>query len=263
MAIEIATYGPKIGPCNICGDVATLTEDHTPPKGWQRPTQVEIRHISSHLGSGPPTKQVRRSQNGIKYRTLCGRCNSGLLGSRYDPKLISLATELSLYLRTGMHFGSQITLLAQPQAIMRSVLGHIAAQGVGRYQKGPKTGAFRDYLLNESLPLPDGIFIYYWVYPHRPTLVVRDAAYVNVAFGQNAFAMWLLKAFPLAFLVAWGDPSCMELAPQSFEPWRTAPFDLEVALPIKLRPLLPAYWPEAPSDNTIIAYGKEAIHGLA
>lgn len=35
MAMPIVK-GPKVGRCNICGEVGPLTEDHVPPKGVTR-----------------------------------------------------------------------------------------------------------------------------------------------------------------------------------------------------------------------------------
>jgi len=146
---------------------------------------------------------------------------------------------------------------------MRSVLGHVAAQGVDRYKKGPLTEAVRDYILDESLPLPEGLSIFYWAYPHSAHVMVRDAAIMNVAPSAKPFAMWLLKFFPLAFMIAWDEPHGMEFTPHSFESWRSLPFSYRAELPLTLRPTIPAYWPEAPTDNTLIMYGQEAIHAVA
>lgn len=261
MRQRIATYGPKNGQCNICGVFGALTEDHTPPKGWQRPTQVELRHIAGHLGSEKPKGGMRSSQNGIKYRTLCSDCNNKLLGAKYDPHLISFANEVGLYLRSPMLLPAEVVIEVRPQPLMRSVLGHIAAQGVGRYQKGPLTEAFREYILDENLPLPDGLNIFYWAYPYKPTILIRDASYVHLPKGQNSILLWILKAFPLAFLVTWDRPDGLEHVPHCLAPWRKVDFQEIVKLPLKLRPLVPAYWPEAPTKSTLLAYGREAIYG--
>jgi len=68
---RILTRGPKVGVCNICGTEVRLTEDHTPPKGCVRVTQVEMKGIVELLAAELPGKRRRVSQNGVKYRTLC------------------------------------------------------------------------------------------------------------------------------------------------------------------------------------------------
>jgi hypothetical protein len=255
----IATRGPKVGRCNICGEAGPLTEDHTPPKGCLKPTQVEIRHISSLLSTEVSRTRGRRSQNGVKYRTLCHRCNNTLLGAKYDPAFIAFVNAIAQLLTTSLVLPRVVSLRGQPQAILRSLIGHIAAQGVDRYLKGPLTEPIRDYILDETKPFPDGLCAYYWAYPHTPYVLVRDAAFLDIPSG-NPFAIWLLKFFPVAFLITWGEPAYLEYTPHSFEPWRTCPFSYEDDLPVTVRPSLPAFWPEAPSDRTILLYGQEAIH---
>lgn len=260
MSILIATFGPKIGTCNICGEHGPLTEDHTPPKGCLKPTQVEVRHISSHLGSGPPRSRGRKSQNGVKYRTLCARCNNLLLGHRYDPHFISFVNAVGAAMKSSLYLPPILNIRGRPQAILRSLLGHLAAQGVDRYLKGPMTEPVRDYILNEAKPFPPGLTAYYWVYPYKSHIMVRDAAYMNISGGHEPFTIWLLKFFPIAFMVAWDTPNGLEFGPQSFEPWRSADYAEETQIPIALRPVIPAFWPEAPTNSTIVMYGQEAIH---
>ena len=47
----ISTKGPTHGICNICGATGKLTEDHTPPKGSIKITQVELFPILNHLNN--------------------------------------------------------------------------------------------------------------------------------------------------------------------------------------------------------------------
>lgn len=263
MSIVIATYGPKVGTCNICGTHGPLTEDHTPPKGCLKPTQVEVRHISSHFGSGPPTGKARKSQNGVKYRTLCARCNNTLLGHKYDPHFIDFVNEIGHALKSSLYLPPVIQIRAEPQAILRSLLGHLAAQGVDRYRKGPLTESIRDYILDTSLPFPDGLSAFYWAYPHKPQVMVRDAAYLNITGGHQPFVLWLLKFFPVAFMVTWGEPTGLMYEPQNFNPWRHVAYGTGVDMPLILRPTAHPYWPEAPSNNNILLYGQEAIHAKA
>lgn len=258
MAILISTRGPKIGQCNMCGDIGTLTEDHTPPKGCLKPTQVELHHIVRLLSDETAPSKGRFSQNGVKYRTLCHRCNNTLLGTKYDPAFISFVNSVGTVLRSSLHLPNAILVQAQPQAILRSLIGHVSAQGVDRYLKGPLTEPVRDYFLDTSLPLPSGLRVFYWTYPHRPHVMARDAGYLDIPSGHS-FAIWLLKFFPIAFLIVWGEPKGLHYPIHSLDVWRDSPFDTLVDLPITLRPVPPQFWPEAPSDESVLLYGQEAI----
>jgi hypothetical protein len=55
-----------------------------------------------------------------------------------------------------------IRVRGDPQAILRSLIDRLSAQGVGRYLKGPLTTAVRNYFLDKMKPLPDGLWAFYW-----------------------------------------------------------------------------------------------------
>lgn len=259
MTILVNTFGPRLGQCNICGEHGPLTDDHTPPKGCHRPTQVELQHLSYLLSGTTNVPKGRRSQNGVKYRTLCGRCNNSLLGAKYDPHFIEFVNSVALHLRSPIALPSSITIPGRPQAIVRSLLGHLSAQGVDRYLKGPLTEAVRDYFLDDGLPLPSVIRVFYWAYPFRVHVMLRDAAFSHLPTGRH-FPFWLLKFYPLAFLVAWDEPVGLTYPIHSLEPWRSVPIDVVADLPLDLSAIPPLFWPEAPTRESMLMYGQEAIH---
>lgn len=258
MPILIATRGPSHGQCNICGEIGLLTEDHTPPKGCLKPTQVELRHIVQFLSDDATKAKGRFSQNGVKYRTLCKRCNNTYLGAKYDPAFITFVNSISQLLRSPISLPDRLMVQAQPQAIIRSLIGHMSAQGVDRYLKGELTEPLRDFFLDETLPLPENIGVYYWAYPHRPHIMARDAAYLHIPTG-HVFTFWILKFFPIAFLVVWGEPQGLSYPMHSLNAWRASPFNTIADLPIELRSIPPQYWPEAPMDTSVVTYGQEAV----
>lgn len=100
---------------------------------------------------------------------------------------------------------------------------------------------------------------FYWAYPHRPHIMFRDAAYLDIRSGRP-FAFWMLKFFPIAFMIAWDEPTPLDYFVSPFEPWRNIAFDAEVDIPIALRPVPPIYWPEAPTDHSAVMYGQEAVY---
>src|SRR5690606_2194766 len=142
----------------------------------------------------------RLSQNGVKYRTVCHRCNNTLLGAQYDPALIEFVNRVAVVLRSPLQLPKDFAILGRPQAVSRAVIGHLSAQGVGRYRKGPLTEAVRDYFLDPSLPLPEPLRVFYWAYPYQSQVLVRDAGYIHLGEGKP-FALWFMKFFPVAFMV--------------------------------------------------------------
>lgn len=258
----INTRGPKEGICNICGALAALSEDHTPPKGCiSRVSQMEMRHIITYLGAENAIGRGRISQNGVKYKTICARCNNGLLGTMYDPAFIDFTIQVGRLLRTRLHLPSTMNINGKPQKIMRAVLGHLAAQGVDRYKKGPDTEPLRDYFIDPAAPLPDWINIYYWVYPFQRQVLVRDCALTDLRVKEPVL-IWFMKFFPVAFMVTWREPAGYEFDLPNLAQHRVLGLEDGVDLPIHLDHIPHEYWPEAPTDHSIVTYGQEAIWAI-
>lgn len=215
----------------------------------------------ARLSEGRTETKGRFSQSGVKYRTVCGQCNNGLLGAKYDPALISFSNQLTTILKSTLDLPSRLYVRAQPQAILRSLLGHISAQGVSRYPKGPQTEPIRDYFCDQSKPFPIGLHAFYWAYPFRPTVLMRDVAYCDLT-NHNSFMLWMMKFFPVALAVTWDEPKGFEFPVHSFEQWRGVSFSTVVDLPIDIRPLIPEHWPEAPTNNSLLLVGQEAIFSV-
>lgn len=262
MAVLIQTRGPKIGQCNICGEHGALTEDHTPPKGCYKPRPVELFPIMDHLAAEPPRKAATISQNGVKYRTLCGRCNNTLLGAEYDPEFIGFVNDIGLALRTSLTLPNVLAFTTKPQRVIRSLLGHMSAQGVSRYRKGPNTEPIRDYILDPSLPLPENLKVYSWPYPYSRQVIVRDFGLVDLRVPEPVVC-WFMKFFPVGFLVTFDEMPGYQFPGTELSRWRSASIDEEVNIPFALKPVPPQFWPEAPTDTSAVFYGKEAVMSFA
>ncbi len=258
MSILIATRGPKNGICNICGETGPLTEDHTPPKGCIKVSQVELHHILEHLNKSKPSIKGRYSQNGIKYRTLCRRCNSELLGGKYDQEFINFVNKIGMYLKTELYIPSPLSIKTKPQKIMRSLLGHIAAQGVDRYLKGKITEPLKDYMQDSSLALPESLNIYFWPYPYKHHVMARDCAYTDLTIREPV-ALWFLKFFPVAFMVTIDEPDEYNFKIGCLSTYRELEIEQEVEVNIDFSNIPHPFWPEAPTKTSIVIYGQEAI----
>lgn len=256
--VLISTRGKKFGKCNICGSEGKLTEDHTPPKGCIKISQVELQHITSHLSLETPSGRGRLLQNGVRYRTLCHSCNNTYLGTKYDPPFIDFVNTVGSYLKTELYLPTSIDTEIEPQKIMRALLGHLSAQGVDRYDKGKDTLPIKNYFLDKSLPLPDFIRIYYWAFPFNNHVMVRDCSYLDLR-ANTPFIIWFVKFFPIAFMVTFRQPDEITLNLSELSRWRNEPIDFKAVEKVRLRNLPPQFWPEAPSDMNLIMYGQEAI----
>jgi hypothetical protein len=255
----VKTFGPKEGNCNICGKFAKLTEDHTPPKSCRGLKDGALHRLHERL-SRDSNPRGRRVQNGHSYRTLCAHCNNTLLGKHCDPALAHFCAQIrSAYEAPGwpIRFTAEIT----PQKVMRSVLGHLSAMGVGRSENGKMTQPLRNYLLNCEEPLPRAIRIYYWLYRSPIQVLVRDAAVGWPGNGITPFTFWLMKFYPLAFLVTFNEPEKRAFSLTALDQYGSLRSEAKRVVPVELYPMIPDSFPEIPTNREghMILYGEEAV----
>ncbi len=154
----------KIDKCNICLQVKSLTWDHVPPKSGIIISPMEIDNISKLLTNKMEPRMLI-SQNGVRYRTICGDCNSKI-GRDYDCVLNSLNKDVSLFLKSALHFFSYTYIKTKPVRLIKAILGHLmsAKELVDDFAFDTK---IRKYLFSETEILSDDINIFYWIYPYN------------------------------------------------------------------------------------------------
>lgn len=256
---KFKTRGAKNGQCNICGDIGPLTEDHTPPKGSVRITQVEMNHITNLLSAERAGLRGRISQNGVKFRTLCNRCNNSLLGANYDIAFNDFSQNVSTYLNTSLTLPDTVHIRGKPQKIARALFGHLTAIGIDRYRKGPNTEDLKEWFLDEGKQMPSYLNISYWVYPYKTQVLIRDGGLRNLRV-QDTAVIWLMKYYPVAFFMVWDKPAGYDYPElPNFNNWRTIGANSEVEMPIHLNVIPHQRWPEAPEDHSFCIYGEGAM----
>lgn len=255
---RIITRGAKIGRCNVCGAHGPLTEDHIPPKGVSRLGQVAMMHVTDLLSIRRPNKSTRYSQNGVKYRTLCKRCNNERLGLGYDPALIEFTRQVRSYLDSALYLPAQMSFRTQPNRLVRCIAGHLLAQGVGEHRGGTMIEAMTDYFLDEGQPFPPGLKLYYWLYPYTDQVIVKGAG-LSLNYWKSFAVFMLLKFFPLSFLFVQDEPPEWQLPFARLDTLLSERIDDEAWLPVGFSDLPPQRWPEAPGDTGMILYGDGAV----
>lgn len=216
--------------------------------------------LSIHQSFGVKASDAkgRYSQNGVKFQTLCSKCNNELLGVNYDPHLNFFSSELIKFVESSIELPSVMYVTSKPNLIARAVLGHMLAIDVGRGKKGEALQHIARYFKEPKFTIPNEVDIYYWVYPHRRQVLIRDSAIVQ--FGSNKIVNFMcLKYFPLAFMATIDSP---KLDLPSLNPYLSEYPDQERNIPVELSNRIPRVdFPEAPSDDdhTAILYGKAAM----
>lgn len=254
----IDTKREKVSPCNICRREDELTWDHVPPKGGIDLSAVEMEKVFE-LFVGKEEVKFSESQNGVKYRTICKRCNE-TLGHRYDPALNEFSLTVGRYLRSGLTFPSVVHHRARPAAMIRGILGHLLA---AKFQIDEVLfdRDVREFIFDESKPIPDNIFIFYWLYPYEQSITMRDFGMLAVRgdFGKNIGFCHVLKYFPIGYLII--DKPCYE-GLEELTAYRHLSVEDEVEIPIRLDRVEHPHWPEIVDEGNIVFGGKSAKEAI-
>jgi hypothetical protein len=258
-----------MGFCSICKTHGQLTWDHVPPKGCVRPSVIEIKNLSEHISPDNSVKPSR-SQNGLKLRSICARCNSERLGATYDPELIRLSNSISGFVTSQMNFGLSLPksfeFEIKPQKVARAVVGHILATEIpkanSRPISAPYPDALRNYFLDSSKPMPAELDIYYWIYPSNLQVAANNYTMIPnflapEAKARSIYASGILKFFPLGFWVVWRKPLLLNIDLPKLVEDKSTSVDAAQIIPICLRRLPRLDWPEVPGEKDLMMMRKE------
>jgi hypothetical protein len=237
--------------CNICqGTTELLTEDHVPPQSCLIERRVQIEPFEHAFRSQQPGLPI--SQNGLRYKTICGPCNS-LLGARYDPALTSLC--LAVRGRFGPAFlpASTWTTWCRPGLVVRSLFGHLLAATTDDAQTTPDA-AMRACVLDEDAPLPTTLRVFYWLHLHPEVKVRRSLAMParRGRFREGVGVFELIKFSPLGFAVTHLDD--YESLPRIDTFARSGGGEVEIPFSTSLA--VPADWPERVDEGNYVMGGR-------
>jgi hypothetical protein len=242
---------PK-GQCKICLEKDVIfSEDHVPPRSVQPFLNLKLFNpLGIRTDNFIP--KTYYSQNGLKFNTICKGCNEKL--QKYDASLRYFVHDLKKFLVSKLYVPRTIELICRPNAICRSVLGHLLSSKTF-VDECPEDVKFRKCVLNTSSPIPDETFIHYWVYPFRSIKVFRDYAMPKKRgrFNDIPGVFHGIKFYPIAFLVTDFDYYEGLL---SMNKYKTIPFSEEAKVEIALDKKYPEHWPETVDKGNFILMGK-------
>ncbi|MGD1046919.1 MAG: hypothetical protein ABR936_16565 [Bacteroidota bacterium] len=250
--IYTETKRSQIGPCNICGKKSILGWDHVPPQGAIELSSVEIKSILQNVAPDKSNEKFIISQNGLKYRTLCKECNN-MLGREFDPILNEFSKGVGAFLKTSISLPPIVHFKTKPNAIIRAILGHLLA-AKAHFDHAVIDECIRSFIFDMSASLPRSINVFFWVYPYRNIVVLRNILMPAVRGRFKEFANFdILKYFPIAYLVA--DKSQYE-GLNEFSAFRNEKTFQEVDVPINLKSVRDPDWPEKIEDGNFLIGGQ-------
>ena len=254
----VKTKRKKVGICNMCSQEKSLSWDHVPPKGGIELTTIEMENLLHVFTKKEDVRNIRESQNGLKYRTICKECNE-FLGQKYDHVVNEFALTVGRHLKSGLKFPKMIHHKTKPLRLMKGILGHLLA-AKAEYDDVLLDTQVREFILDEKSVIPDNIYIFYWVYPYNCAIILRDFVMPSVRGNFKNFGFFqTIKYFPIAYLIS-NKPKYEDLI--ELTKYRSVDIDEEIDLPIDLSRIEHHYWPEMLDEKNILFGGQTASNSV-
>ena len=162
--------------------------------------------------SGQPEKyNPFCSQNGIKYRSICGKCNifNILLLAKYDKALEDLVTQLKQVLINDPYCKNKI-LKIRVNALAKSICGHFLAMKDGYDDQCDVDKKLRVFVQDENELPPEKMSLLMRYYPFSTTFFIRDSVVIN-AFYKSDIPQGIINvmsSFPLSFVLCDSGTDC-------------------------------------------------------
>ncbi|MBD2490209.1 hypothetical protein [Aulosira sp. FACHB-615] len=255
----IDKFQKKDGICNICQLEKELSDDHVPPKACP-PAKSRIISKLLYEMIGYKSFRPRISQNGVVFKTICEDCNNRILGHQYDWALGEFSTRIESFLESSLSLPESFEVECYPNAVMRSVLGHLLAAKT-ETDEVVIDNLIRPCIKDKSLPVPDDISIFYWIYPYEETVICRDFVVPIARDKFNEFGFFnLVKFYPLAFLVTYKLHSYEGL--QSLHKFNKLPPSGKANVQINLRPVRQSKFPEAYNLRALGRTANDSVYSI-
>lgn len=248
----------KIDICNICQEFKPLTWDHVPPKKGIVLKPVEVERLLSHITKTSGKKIISKSNNGLRYRTLCKSCNSKL-GTHCDKVLNTLTNYVSSVLKSSIQFPPIINIETQPISIIKAVIGHLVAARIDEKEYW-LTEKSREFLLNDDAELPHDIYVYYWFHPFEMQFVTHNHGIpLNRDINSPIVLVSLLKYFPIGFMVT-ESTKYQNLTELSY--WRNLKLKDTAEIKLDIRTVRGPEWPNDNAPGNFQILGADGVESI-
>ena len=197
--------------CNICGEKSKLTWDHVPPKCCNNRYSVKVN--SWVKGIPLENDYEKEYQNGIRFRSLCGKCNNDLLGEKYDTQLAEFTNKVTSIVTTSITLPEIVNVPVQVNRLTRAICGHFLAAKNHYEEECGIDKRLREYVIDDKMNLLKGMSLLYWIYPYSTITLMRDVA---VKFFSKKYffpdgTISIMSSFPVAYILSTNKDDKCEL----------------------------------------------------
>ncbi len=189
----------EIGVCSICLEEKILSDDHVPPKCCGNNKDSYYRRFTPEYLEETSKLAPIHSQNGVKLRTICNKCNNDL-GAIYDVELEKF-------------YKSSLAQLSKEKAfypfdllkVVKAVIGHFLASA--KPQNIPQDNDMRNFCNSDDEKTIKAFSQKYSLlclgYPYKASIfILRNyvTAYLKTSEKQIPGLLSSLYFYPFAFI---------------------------------------------------------------
>lgn len=187
--------------CSICLKEKILSVDHIPPKCCGNKFDSFYINYTPEYLSVNASKKLIHSQNGIKFKTICSKCNNDL-GSKYDTELGKFY-KCMIEIDKGDLNDFSINILL----IVKSVVGHLLAAGEPNFCIPAKE--MRKFYLstkrNDLTHFCEKYSLFCLNYPYKESIFIMKnfvPVFLRKDIKKIDFVISFIYFYPFAFIFA-------------------------------------------------------------
>jgi len=232
-----------------------FSDDHIPPRSCGNARNVAYRRLYADEMSAPQAQMP--SANGIRYATVCERCNNGR--GPDDAAAAEFVERVRAIERSPVHLSGALRVPARANQILRAVLGWFLAARLDE-RESATDALLRAYLDGDVLD--QRIVVHFWPYSGEETIIARDFTSFNVYEGTAIRGTAsVIKFPPIAVMLVHGEP--LERFPR-LDLHSGGARAFEVLLPWDRATAPAAHWPERPDETgNVVMGGAEFINAVS
>ena len=175
-----------------------MTWEHVPPKSCNNAGAIKTKDIFEIKDN----KYHYESQNGIKYRTICGDCNNSILGACSDVAFKNLYEQCVFFLDSLSCLSEEQYIEIDIYNIVKSVFGKFLAMSK-EFVNSEIDNEMRNFILHDIIPT--SLHLYFRIYPYASIIQCRNCLSSNVT-NPNDYTtkglLSLLYYYPFAFILS-------------------------------------------------------------
>lgn len=152
-------------------------------------------------------------------------------------------------------------LETKPNRLVRSIVGHLLAQGLNQHRTGTAIIELTDYFINPTLRFPTRVNVYYWIYPFGDQVIIKSSS-VSFHYWNSFATCMLIKFFPLSFLFVIDEPETWTLGVEKLNFYLTDNIDFSTKMRLKLKDVPAQRWPELPGDEGMVLHSDVNVGAI-